>query len=124
MRPREEFTWAQAESADSLHPRCPTRHYAVREVLARDDAEYNAKHVLLATDSGSLKLKLLKVAVALSSRPSLETDALGWRAAAGAPTVNLTWSCFRTRAHWIRHLQIYGFRTANDTSGNTAAIYR
>ena len=49
------------------------------------DPRIDAKHVLLATDSSTLNLPLLKVAVELSAWPSIETQSLGWRAISGVP---------------------------------------
>jgi hypothetical protein len=54
------------------------------EVVAQA-IDSNAKRVVLATDSSSLNSDLLTIAIGISSRPSLELDTLGWRAAAGRP---------------------------------------
>jgi hypothetical protein len=55
------------------------------EEVVAEAIESNAKHVLLATDSSTLNLELLKVAVELSARPSIETADLGWDAVLGTP---------------------------------------
>jgi hypothetical protein len=70
----------------------PMRHRPNRECLSTSEAvltkamQSNAKRVLLATDSSSLNLNLLKLTIAVSpSRLPIETDSLDWRAARGSP---------------------------------------
>ena len=45
----------------------------------------NAKSVLFATDSSSLNGNLMKIAVGISRRPSIESDSLAWDALFGKP---------------------------------------
>jgi hypothetical protein len=69
----------------------PMLHRANRQSIQKSEEvvaqaiEFNAKHVLLATDSSTLNLPLLRVAVELSARPSIETGSLGWAAISGTP---------------------------------------
>jgi hypothetical protein len=70
----------------------PMRHRLNRECLSASEAvlaqamQSNAKRVLLATDSSSLNLSLLKLTIAVSpSRLSIETNTLSWNAAFGSP---------------------------------------
>jgi len=70
----------------------PLRHRPNRECLSASETvleqamQFNAKHVLLATDSSSLNLNLLRLAIAVSpSQLPIEASSLDWRAAHGAP---------------------------------------
>jgi len=68
----------------TLH-RADMQNIARSEVVLREAAQSNAKRVLLATDSPSLNLSLLKVAIELSpSRPTFVADTLAWCAANGS----------------------------------------
>jgi hypothetical protein len=70
----------------------PMRHRPNRECLSTSEAvleqakQFNAKHLLLATDSSSLNLNLLILAISVSpSQLPIEASSLDWRAAHGAP---------------------------------------
>ena len=69
----------------------PMLHRADRQSIAKSEivlgqaVEVNAKRVLLATDTSSLNLELMNLAIAISSPPRpVETDTLAWDAAFGA----------------------------------------
>jgi hypothetical protein len=69
----------------------PMMHRPDRESIHKSEQviahaiDSKAKRVLLATDSASLNGNLLLVAIAVSSRPSIESDTLAWKAVAGSP---------------------------------------
>ena len=69
----------------------PMLHRADRQSIQKSEEVVdqaigsNAKHVLLITDSSTLNLELLKIAVEISARPSIETSDLSWRAVLGTP---------------------------------------
>jgi hypothetical protein len=69
----------------------PMLHRADRQSIQKSEEVVdqaigsNAKHVLLITDSSTLNLELLKIAVEISARPSIETSDLSWRAVLGKP---------------------------------------
>jgi hypothetical protein len=70
----------------------PVLHRADRQSIAKSElvlgqvVESKAKRVMLGTDSASLNLSLLRLAIAVSpSLPPIETDTLAWHAANGYP---------------------------------------
>jgi hypothetical protein len=73
------FCCIVAASVPMLH-RADRQSIQKSEEVVAQAIEFNAKHVVLATDSSTLNLPLLKVAVELSARPSIETEDLSWRA--------------------------------------------
>ncbi len=78
------FCCIAAASVPMLH-RADRQSIQKSEEVVDQAIESNAKHVLLATDSSTLNLELLKIAVELSARPSIETSDLSWRAVLGTP---------------------------------------
>ena len=57
----------------------------IPEIVLAQAVESHAKRIVLATDSPSLNSDLMRLAVEVSSRPSVELDYLAWRAASGTP---------------------------------------
>jgi len=78
------FCCLAAASLPLLHRPDKQSIHKSEEVVAKA-IDSDAKRVLLATDSSTLNYNLLRIAIALSSRPSVEPDTLSWRAAAGTP---------------------------------------
>jgi hypothetical protein len=78
------FCCIVAASVPMLHRPNRQSIHESEEVVAQA-IESNAKHVLLATDSSSLNLELLEVAVEVSARPSIETRDLAWGSVFGTP---------------------------------------
>jgi hypothetical protein len=79
------FCYLVVASIPTLN-RADRRSIARSEAVLTEAARSNSKRILLATDSPSLNLSLMTVAIEVSpSRPIVATDTLAWRAAIGSP---------------------------------------
>jgi len=77
------FCFLLVASVPMLH-RANRQCIHVPEVVLAQAADFNAKRILLATDSSSLNDSLMRVAIAIApSRPQVETETLAWRAGSG-----------------------------------------